>query len=188
MGITLHWFLPTSGDSRNVVPGSGGHGRPASIDYLAQIARAADALGFESVLTPTGTHCEDAWLVTAALSQQTTRLKFLVAFRPGITNPTLAAQQAATFQRITNGRLVINIVTGGDSFEQRRFGDWLTHDERYARTDEFMKILRGAWSGEPFDFAGWHYKVRGATTQTPPDPVSTCTCCGVNHHRWPGSG
>jgi alkanesulfonate monooxygenase len=171
MGITLHWFLPTSGDSRNVVPGSGGHGRPASIEYLAQIARAADALGFESVLTPTGTTCEDAWLVTTALSQQTTRLKFLVAFRPGITNPTLAAQQAATFQRITNGRLIINIVTGGDSFEQRRFGDWLSHDERYARTDEFIKILRGAWSGQPFDFGGWHYNIRGATTLAPPDPV-----------------
>jgi alkanesulfonate monooxygenase len=171
MGITLHWFLPTSGDSRNVVPGAGGHGRPASIDYLAQIARAADDLGFDAVLTPTGTSCEDAWLVTSALSQQTTRLRFLVAFRPGITNPTLAAQQAATFQRMTNGRLLINIVTGGDAFEQRRFGDWLSHDERYARTDEFLKILRGAWSGEAFDFEGWHYKIRGATTLAPPDPV-----------------
>ncbi|HXN61989.1 MAG TPA: LLM class flavin-dependent oxidoreductase [Acidimicrobiales bacterium] len=171
MGITLHWFLPTSGDSRNVVPGVGGHGRPASIDYLAQIARAADHLGFDAVLTPTGTWCEDAWLVTSVLSQHTARLRFLVAFRPGITNPTLAAQQAATFQRLTNGRLLINIVTGGDAFEQRRFGDWLSHDERYARTDEFLKILRGAWSGAPFDFEGWHYKVRGAATMAPPDPI-----------------
>lgn len=171
MGITLHWFLPTSGDSRNVVPGVGGHGRPASIDYLVQIVRAADNLGFDSVLTPTGTWCEDAWLVTSALSQHTTRLRFLVAFRPGITNPTLAAQQAATFQQITKGRLLVNVVTGGDGFEQRRFGDWLSHDERYARTDEFLRILRGAWSGEPFDFEGWHYKIRGATTLAPPDPI-----------------
>ncbi len=171
MPITLHWFLPTSGDSRNVVPGLGGHVRPASIDYLAQIARAADQLGFDAVLTPTGTTCEDAWLVTAALSQHTTRLRFLVAFRPGITNPTLAAQQAATFQRLTEGRLLINIVTGGDSFEQRRFGDWLSHDERYARTDEFMKVLRGTWSGQPFDFEGWHYRIRGATTMAAPDPI-----------------
>jgi alkanesulfonate monooxygenase len=169
--IKLHWFLPTSGDSRNVVPGAGGHGRAASIDYLGQIARAADHLGFDAVLTPTGTHCEDAWLVTAALSQHTSRLRFLVAFRPGITNPTLAAQQASTFQRLTGGRLLINIVTGGDSFEQRRFGDWLSHDERYARTDEFMTILRGAWNGELFDFGGWHYKVRGATVVDPPDPI-----------------
>ncbi len=171
MGITLHWFLPTSGDSRNVVPGLGGHGRPASIDYLGQIARAAENLGFDAVLTPTGTWCEDAWLVTSALSQHTTRLRFLVAFRPGITNPTLAAQQATTFQRMTNGRLLINIVTGGDALEQQRFGDWLSHDERYARTDEFLKVLKNAWSGAPFDFEGWHYKIRGATSLAPPDPV-----------------
>jgi alkanesulfonate monooxygenase len=106
-----------------------------------------------------------------ALTQHTTRLRFLVAFRPGVTNPTLAAQQAATFQRLTGGRLLINIVTGGDSSEQRRFGDWLSHDERYARTDEFLSILRGAWSGVPFDFGGWHYRVEGATVQRPPDPV-----------------
>lgn len=171
MAVNVHWFLPTSGDSRNVVPGLGGHGRPASLEYLSQIARAADQLGFDAVLTPTGTHCEDAWLVTMALSQHTTRLRFLVAFRPGVTNPTLAAQQAATFQRLTGGRLLINIVTGGDTSEQRRFGDWLSHDERYARTDEFLSILRGAWSGAPFDFGGWHYRVEGATVQRPPDPV-----------------
>ncbi len=171
MAINVHWFLPTSGDSRNVVPGLGGHRRPASLEYLGQIARAADQLGFDAVLTPTGTHCEDAWLVTMALSQHTTRLRFLVAFRPGVTNPTLAAQQAATFQRLTGGRLLINIVTGGDSIEQRRFGDWLSHDERYARTDEFLSILRGAWSGTPFDFGGWHYRVEGATVQCPPDSV-----------------
>jgi alkanesulfonate monooxygenase len=171
MAITLHWFLPTSGDGRNVVPGAGGHGRPASLEYLAQIARAADNLGFDAVLTPTGTWCEDAWLVTATLSQHTTRLRFLVAFRPGITNPTLAAQQAATFQRLTGGRLLINIVTGGDSEEQRRFGDWLSHDERYDRTDEFLTIVRGAWSGRPFDFSGEHYQIAGATVLDPPAPI-----------------
>ena len=195
MGITLHWFLPTSGDSRNVVPGLGGHGRPASLEYLGQIARAADHLGFDAVLTPTGTHCEDAWLVTMALSQHTSRLRFLVAFRPGITNPTLAAQQAATFQRLTGGRLLINIVTGGDTSEQQRFGDWLSHDERYVRTDEFLAILRGAWSGSRTTSAGGTTgsKVRRCNTLRIPSPrcfsvvrrtrprmsppvTSTCTC------------
>jgi alkanesulfonate monooxygenase len=66
---------------------------------------------------------------------------------------------------------LINIVTGGDSYEQRRFGDWLSHDERYARTDEFLKILRGAWSEEPFDFEGWHYSMKGATVSARPEPV-----------------
>lgn len=171
MTITCHWFLPTSGDSRNVVPGAGGHGRPATLDYLAQVARAAEQVGFDAVLTPTGTWCEDAWLISAALSQQTRKLRFLVAFRPGITNPTLAAQQAATFQRLSGGRLLVNIVTGGEAGEQHRFGDWLSHDERYVRTGEFLAILRGAWSGEPFDFDGDHYRIEGATVSEVPKPV-----------------
>lgn len=171
MPISLHWFLPTAGDSRTVVPfGPDGHHRPPTIDYLAQIARAADRLGFEAVLTPTGTWCEDSWLVTAALLRETRRLKFLVAFRPGSLTPTLAAQKAATYQRISDGRLLLNIVTGGELGEQRRFGDWLDHDERYDRTDEFLTVLRGAWSPTPFDFEGRHYHVAGATVSGAIEP------------------
>jgi alkanesulfonate monooxygenase len=166
--LALHWFLPTAGDSRTVVPfGPAGHRRPPTIDYLAQIARAADQLGYEGVLTPTGTWCEDAWLVTAALLGETQRLKFLVAFRPGSLSPTLAAQQAATFQRVSGGRLLLNVVTGGEPGEQHRFGDWLDHDERYDRTDEFLTVLRGALGAKPFDFHGRYYRVAGATTTKP---------------------
>ena len=178
MTITPHWFLPTSGDGRTVVERFHANRslgpvaqREATIDYLAQIARAAEQLGFEGVLTPTGTWCEDAWLTTAALIRETKRLKYLVAFRPGVISPTLAAQMAATYQRISGGRLLLNIVTGGDSIEQKRFGDWHDHDQRYARTDEFLTIARGVWSGTPFDFAGEHLSVEGATVLAPPDPV-----------------
>ena len=172
MSIRLHWFLPTSGDSRTVVPmGAHGHRRAPTIDYLAEVARTAENLGFEAVLTPTGTWCEDAWIVTAALMRETRKLKFLVAFRPGVISPTLAAQQAATFQRLSGGRLLLNVVTGGEDAEQRSFGDWLDHDARYARTDEFLSILRGAWSRKPFDFDGSHYKVSGATVSSPPEPI-----------------
>ncbi len=172
MGIHLHWFLPTTGDSREIVGFGPTVGRRApDIDYLSQVARAADQLGYEAVLTPTGTWCEDAWLTTAALSRDTRNLKFLVAFRPGLVSPTLAAQQASTFQRITGGRLLLNVVTGGDADEQRRFGDWLDHDRRYDRTAEFITVLRGAWSGEPFDFHGEHYEIAGATTVRPPSPT-----------------
>jgi alkanesulfonate monooxygenase len=172
----FHWFLPTSGDGRTLV--GGGHGsavrgvqRPPDIEYLAQIARSAEQLGFEAVLTPTGTQCEDAWLTTAALTRETRTLKFLVAFRPGFLSPTLAAQMAATYQRLSRGRLLLNIVTGGEGAEQRRFGDHLGHDERYERTGEFLSIVRGAWSGRPYDFTGRHYEVEGATVRQPPDPV-----------------
>ncbi|MCW2598836.1 MAG: Alkanesulfonate monooxygenase [Frankiales bacterium] len=174
MSLHLHWYLPTNGDGRGIV-GAGNAStdgihdiaveRAPDIAYLAQIARSAEQLGFEAVLTPTGSWCEDAWITTAALSQATERLKFLVAFRPGFVSPTLAAQQAQTFQRISSGRLYLNIVTGGDPTEQRRFGDFLDHDQRYERTAEFLQVLRGAGSGEPFDFTGRHYQVEGATAQ-----------------------
>ena len=169
--VVLHWFLPTSGDSRTVLPfGEDGHRRPPTIDYLAQIARAADQLGFTGVLTPTGTWCEDSWLITAALLRETERLKYLVAFRPNSISPTLAAQKAATYQRISDGRLLLNIVTGGEDTEQHRFGDWLDHDERYDRTDEFLSILRGALSGRSYDFQGRYFHVEGATVNQVPEP------------------
>ena len=185
-GAKMHWFLPTSGDSRALVgagqgvPGEvrGGlsetlaHGfREPSIDYLADVARTAEKLGFEGVLTPPGTFCEDAWLTTAALLRETSTLKFLVAFRPGTVNPVLAAQMAAAYQRISGGRLMLNIVTGGEPREQARFGDFAPKAERYARTDEFLAVLRGTWSSAPFDFAGEHYRVEGALVSgdfTPP--------------------
>ncbi|WP_018686658.1 LLM class flavin-dependent oxidoreductase [Actinokineospora enzanensis] len=179
MTLTLHWFLPTSGDGRTIVERFHANRaeysarRAPDIDYLAQVARAAEQLGFTGVLTPTGTFCEDAWLTTAALIRDTTTLKFLVAFRPGAVSPTLAAQMAATYQRISRGRLLLNVVTGGDAVEQHRFGDFLDHDQRYARTDEFLAIVRGAWSGQPFDFTGAHYNVVGATVLAPPDPLPT---------------
>jgi alkanesulfonate monooxygenase len=192
VSLVFHWFLPTSGDGRGIVgrghsiplagatarppalaTGARAAGRPPDIEYLGQIARSAEQLGFTGVLTPTGTWCEDAWLTTAALISQTQRLKFLVAFRPGFVAPTLAAQMAATYQRLSRGRLLLNVVTGGEDAEQRRFGDYLSHDERYARTGEFLDIVRGAWSGRPYDFEGAHYKVEGATVMASPDPVPT---------------
>jgi alkanesulfonate monooxygenase len=78
---------------------------------------------------------------------------------------------SATYQRMSRGRLLLNVVTGGDAVEQQRFGDWLDHDQRYARTAEFLQVVRGAWGGEPFDFDGQHYKVKGATVSAPPDPL-----------------
>jgi alkanesulfonate monooxygenase len=175
--VHLHWFLPTSGDGRDIV--GAGHrtergeatGRAPDLGYLTQIGTAAEQLGFEGVLTPTGTYAQDAWIATSALIAATRRLTFLVAIRPGLISPTLAAQMAATFQRLSGGRLALNVVTGGDAAEQRRFGDFEDHDRRYARTGEFLRILRGAWSGEPYDFAGDHYRVEGATVATPPLPV-----------------
>ncbi len=170
--IELDWFLPTGGDSRDVLPaGDGAHRRPPDHDYLAQVAQACDRLGFDAVLTPCGTGCEDAWIATAALLPVTKRLKFLVAFRPTLLTPTLAAQMASSYQRMSGGRLLINIVTGAEPAELARFGVWEDKATRYARTGEFIEIMRAAWSGDPTDFDGVHYRVEGATTREVPDPV-----------------
>lgn len=166
--VKFFWFLPTNGDSRSIVGASHAsshHTVPASYRaptrrYLAEVARAADRLGYEGVLTPTGTWCEDAWLTASGLLAETERLKFLVAFRPGLVPPTLAAQQTATLQRFSEGRVLLNIVSGGDDIEQRRFGDWLGHDERYTRTGEFLHIVNSLWRQEKLDY-------EGSTTRSP---------------------
>ncbi|MBW8706812.1 Methanesulfonate monooxygenase [Streptomyces sp. MBT84] len=178
MSLTFHWFLPTNGDSRHVV--GGGHGtpatqsgrdRPPTVAYLSQIARAAEDLGFVGALTPTGAWCEDAWLTTAMVSQHTERLKFLVAFRPGFVSPTLAAQMASTFQRQTGGRLLLNVVTGGESHEQRAYGDFLDKEARYRRTGEFLEIVKRLWEGKSVDLRGEHLQVEDAKLAQVPDPL-----------------
>lgn len=128
--------------------------RPADVGYLAEVAKAAERAGFEAVLTPTGSGCEDAWVTCASVAQHTETLKFIVAFRPDAIAPAWAAHQAATFQRLTGGRLFINVVTGGDPVEQKSFGDHLDKETRYRRTGEFLDVVRRSWSGELFDHAG----------------------------------
>jgi alkanesulfonate monooxygenase len=178
MSLHFHWFLPTSGDGRDIV--GGGHGvttgsagaiRPASLSYLGQIARSAEQLGFEGALTPTGAWCEDAWLATGMLTEVTERLKFLVAFRPGLTSPLLAAQMAATFQRYSKGRLLLNVVTGGESAEQRAYGDFLNKDQRYQRCAEFLGIVQRLWSGESVSYDGEYLRLEGARLGRRPDPI-----------------
>ncbi|MCG2842429.1 LLM class flavin-dependent oxidoreductase [Sandaracinobacter sp. RS1-74] len=178
MSLQFHWFLPTYGDSRFIV--GGGHGvpagvaggaRPATIAYLGQIARSAEQLGYVAALTPTGGWCEDAWLVTALLNEVTESLKFLVAFRPGLMSPTLAAQMGATYQNLTKGRLLLNIVVGGESHEQRAYGDFLDKDSRYARADEWLEVVSRLWQGEKVDFSGKYVTVEGATIPRAPDPL-----------------
>jgi alkanesulfonate monooxygenase len=170
--MKVHWFLPTGGDSREVLPTrDSSHRRAPTLAYLGQIAVACDQLGFDAMLTPCGTGCEDAWLTTASLLPLTQRVKFLVAFRPALLTPTLAAQMASTYQRMSGGRLLVNIVTGAEPAELARFGVRDDKDTRYAQTAEFLAVMRGAWSGEPLDYDGRFVSVQGATTRAVPDPI-----------------
>lgn len=162
--LNLHWFLPTHGDGREVAKPSAGPGDPGArrdidLDYLTQVALAVERFAFTGMLVPFGMFCEDPWTVTAALSARTSRVNFMIAMRPGLVSPVLAAQSAATLQRISGGRLQLNVVTGGDADEQRRYGDWLDHDRRYERTGEFLDVFHRAWTGERFDHEGQHYRI-----------------------------
>ncbi|MBV8615922.1 MAG: LLM class flavin-dependent oxidoreductase, partial [Acetobacteraceae bacterium] len=165
-GADVLWFLPTHGDGRYLGTATGA--RHVSLDYLTQIARAADSLGYFGVLLPTGRSCEDSWVIASAVAPQTRRLRFLVAVRPGLQEPAMAARMSATLDRVSEGRLLINVVTGGDPVELRGDGIMLGHDERYAVTDEFLAVWRGLMAGEKIDFQGKHLAVEGGKLFFPP--------------------
>ena len=166
MSLNVFWFLPTHGDGRYLGTEEGA--RVVDHGYLQQIAQAADRLGFGGVLLPTGRSCEDSWLVAASLISVTQRLKFLVALRPGIISPTLAARQAATLDRLSGGRALFNLVTGGDPAELAAEGLHLNHKERYEASAEFTRIWRRVLEGETVDYEGKHIQVKGASLMHPP--------------------
>ncbi len=161
----VFWFIPTHGDGRYL--GTSEAGRATSHSYMRQIAQAVDDLGYEGVLLPTGASCEDAWLVASSMIPLTKRLKFLVAIRPGLMSPSLAARMTATFDRLSDGRLLINVVTGGDPVELAGDGLHVSHDERYEITDEFLTVWRKELAGETVDFQGEHIDVRGGKLLIP---------------------
>jgi alkanesulfonate monooxygenase len=144
--ISVLWYLPTTGDTRYLGTSEGA--RPVGIDYLKQVAIAADSLGYFGVLIPTGTGCEDSWIIASALVPFTQRLRFLVAVRPGLQPPTLAARMTATLDRISGGRLLINVVTGGDPVENKGDGIHLSHADRYELTEEYLRIFKALLAGE----------------------------------------
>jgi alkanesulfonate monooxygenase len=164
--VSVLWFLPTHGDGRYLGTAIGG--RATDLAYLRQIASAADRLGYYGVLLPTGKSCEDSWLVAAAMVPETERLRFLVAVRPGLQPPTLAARMTSTLDRLSNGRVLINIVTGGDPVENAGDGIFLSHAERYEVTREFMQAYKALLAGETVDVSGKHIRIEGGQLLFPP--------------------
>ena len=166
MSLDLLWFIPTHGDGRWLGTATGG--RQVTLAYARQIAQAADDLGYYGVLLPTGRSCEDSWVMASALVPLTERLRFLVAVRPGLQSPAVAARMAATLDRLSGGRLLINVVTGGDPAELAGDGIFLDHSSRYELTDEYLTIWRRLMAGETVDFVGKHLKVAGSRLIYPP--------------------
>jgi alkanesulfonate monooxygenase len=158
--MKLFWFIPTFGDSRYLASAKGS--RRTTFAYLRQIAEAVDQLGFYGALLPTGRTCDDAWIVASSLFPFTRTMRFLVAVRPGLMSPTLTARMVASFDQISEGRLLINVVAGGDPVELAGDGLLLDHDERYGLTDEFLTIFRKICARESVDFKGKYLEVRDA--------------------------
>jgi alkanesulfonate monooxygenase len=172
--MEVFWFIPTHGDGRYLGTREGA--RAVSYAYCKQIAQAADELGFSGVLLPTGKSCEDAWVVASTLVPVTEKLKFLVAVRPGLMSPTLSARMAATLDRFSKGRLLINVVTGGDPVELAGDGLFLDHDDRYKLTDEFLHVWRNELQGVEVNLDGKHIQIEGGkvlypTIQRPYPPL-----------------
>jgi alkanesulfonate monooxygenase len=160
------WFLPTHGDGRYLGTATGG--RQTDFAYLRQIAQAADTLGYYGVLLPTGRSCEDSWIVASAVAPLTQNLRYLVAVRPGLQSPTVAARMTATLDRVSNGRLLVNVVTGGDPVENAGDGIFLDHDERYEVTQEFLSVYSALLRGETVNYEGKHIRVVDGQLLYPP--------------------
>ncbi len=142
-------------------------GVPDIAAYL-EYCRHAEACGIESLLTAVGFHRPDPLVLATALGVQTERIRFMLAVRSGIASPTLVVQQINTLSTILGDRIYLNVVAGHTPAEQRGYGDFLDHDQRYARTDEFLRVCRAFWSGSgPVDFTGRYYSIEGGTLTTP---------------------
>jgi alkanesulfonate monooxygenase len=139
-------------------------------DYLIEISRAHDESGFDRVLIGYGAVAPEGWAVAASVLQNTKNLKVMVAHRPGFVQPVLLARMAATLDNLTGGgRVAIHFITGGDEADQRREGDFVPHDTRYARTGEVMSLVRRIWSEDtPFDFDGQFFRYEGAFSSVKP--------------------
>jgi alkanesulfonate monooxygenase len=157
--------------TQDVSESRGAAGGPAiDVGYLTRFARAHEAAGFDRVLIGYHATGPDGFAVAAHVLNATTRLKVLIAHRPGFVAPTLVARKLATLDALTGGgRVAIHHITGGDEADQQRDGDFADHDRRYARTAEFMDVLRRELTApEPFDFDGAFYRVRGAFSDVKP--------------------
>lgn len=155
----IFWFLPTSGDTRYL--GTSDFGRAPTQAYLRDIAVTSERLGYDGLLIPTGASCLDPWVVAASLVGATQRIKLLVALRTSLGGPTGSARQAATLDAALAGRLLLNVVPGGDATELAAEGVYLSHDERYEAADEFLTIWKRLLSGETVDFEGRHFRIKG---------------------------
>ena len=179
MNLRFHWMLPKAGevalktapeaaryrlesrddDSPSAVP---------DMDGWVRFARSAEEAGIDSVLISFSRYEPEPFLSACALGQATTKLKYIAAYRLGLMQPPSFIQQVNTLSALIGGRVSLNIVAGSSKAEQHGYGDFLDHDERYARAEEFLKICHAFWRGDAsVDFDGTYYRVEGGQINTP---------------------
>jgi alkanesulfonate monooxygenase len=139
------------------------------VPFTRAIARVHEESGFDRVLIGYYSDAPDGFVVAADVFANTQRLGVLLAHRPGFISPTLAARKLATLDQFSGGRLAVHVVSGGSDADQRRDGDYLDHDTRYRRTDEYLEVLRAIWTAEgPVDHVGEFYRFEGASPAVRP--------------------
>ncbi|MEZ0231795.1 MAG: LLM class flavin-dependent oxidoreductase [Methylophilaceae bacterium] len=180
MAIDIFWRIPTHGEPSSlrskdyhrgdwsqqhgdhVVQHGLSSGRDdgfTSLDYIAEVARAAEISGFHGGLIPSFPMTDEPWAISSFLARETKTFRFMIAFQPGFLNPVVAARMTASLQRATGGRALYNVITGGGGPAQLWWGDVAPHDDRYARTTEFLDVLRGLWKGGSFSHHGKFYHI-----------------------------
>ncbi|NUR89219.1 MAG: LLM class flavin-dependent oxidoreductase [Nonomuraea sp.] len=178
MPVDVYWRIGTHGDQPSlrrrrvsrgewspVVPGSlapSPRDDYSYVEHMGDVARASESAGFVGGLLPSFPNTDDPWAAAATLARETSSYRFMIAYQPGFLHPVQAARMTASLQRATGGRVVYNVISGGGGPDQLWWGDKVDHDDRYARTSEFLDVLKGVWSGEPYDFDGRFYQVEGA--------------------------
>jgi alkanesulfonate monooxygenase len=182
MDLRFHWMLPKGGEVAVNAPQtpqaaaryrieSTGATSPAprpDMKGWVHFAEHAERAGIESVLVSFSRYEPDPLIVSGALGRATKQLKFIAAYRSGLMQPTIFVQQVNTLSAFIDGRIALNIVAGSSTAEQRGYGDYLPHDERYARAEEFLAVCNSFWRAEgEVDFDGKYYRVEKGKLHTP---------------------
>ena len=164
------WFIPIDGDGSHI--GTVRAERPPTFDYLREVVQTAERNSFYSLLIPTrfanglfeeSAPLSETWTTVTALAAVTSRIRFLIAVRPGFISVGLFGQMAATLDQISGGRIDLNVVPGGIQGDFERFGENSDQSHRYERAEEFIAALRTLWEqAEPVDFDGRFITFRGA--------------------------
>ncbi|MCI0488172.1 MAG: LLM class flavin-dependent oxidoreductase [Blastocatellia bacterium] len=166
--LRFHWSLSQAGDKFRRSQATKEMSGLPSFEAQVDLCRRAEECGIDSMLMAIGFSRPDPLLLSTAIGMETSRIKFMVACRAGLISPAAFVQQINTLSTLIQGRVHINMVCGHTPHELRYYGDFLTHDERYDRTDEFLTVCRAFWNGrEPVNFEGKYYRVEDGRLNTP---------------------